>query len=166
MAAEKGCIACGGLMELIESKELASGMVVTIEDASKRVAGDRWLVKIRCEATIPVPQECIDEQVEEDDSLKAAVLARLGERLAFAVSKERNFVDDREKEAVLAGLVENVRKNMLTYLANPLFPARLFASHYEEERANCLVERHYQALPQVEDEEEGPADFSALFRKE
>ncbi|MEW6593299.1 MAG: hypothetical protein AB1413_00345 [Thermodesulfobacteriota bacterium] len=153
-------------MELVERRELASGMVVAIHDLSKPVAGDRWLVKIRCEATIPVPQECIDQQVEEDGSLKAAVLARLGEQLTFAVSKERNFVDDREKEAVLAGLVANVRENILAYLANPLFPARLFASHYEETRANCLVERHYQALTQTDEEDEGPADFSALFRKE
>ncbi|HSR36168.1 MAG TPA: hypothetical protein VLL73_03225 [Desulfurivibrionaceae bacterium] len=153
-------------MECIEHKELPSGMVVTIHDVSKQVAGDRWLVKIRCEATIPVPQECVDEQVEEDATLKAAVLAKMGERLTFVVSKERNFVDDREKDEVLAGMVANVRENMLSYLANPLFPARLFASHYEEERANCLVERHYQALPQADDEEDGPADFSALFRKE
>lgn len=153
-------------MDLIERQELAGGMVVTIYDQSKPMATDRWLVKIRCEVTVPLPQQCVDDLDEEDSSLKAAVLAQLGERLTFAVFKERNFVDDREKATVLAGLVASVRENVLVYLANPQFPARLFASHYQEERANCLIKRHYQALPQAEDEEEGPADFSALFRKE
>ncbi len=152
-------------MELIERIEPADGMVVTIHDESKRVAGDRWLVKIRCEATMPLPRSCVEALVEEDGALKAAVLARLGDRLTFAVVKERNFIDAREKEAVLTGLVDNVRQNVLGYLASPNFPGRLFANRYAKLRESCLLERHYQGLPKADEEEPGPADFSALFRK-
>ncbi len=154
-----------GTMGLIERQELASGMVVTLHDVSKAVVGDRWLVKIRCEATVPLPRACVDELVEEDAALKAAVLARLGDTLTFAVFKERNFVADPDKAAVLAGLVANVRENVLGYLASPLFPARLFASRYAELRESCVVERHYQGLPARDEEDEGPTDFSALFRE-
>jgi hypothetical protein len=151
-------------MELIERRELAGGMVVMIHDESKPVAGDRWLVRIRCEATMPLPLECARDLREEDPDLKAMVLARLGETLAFVAVKERNFIDDREKEGILAGMVESVRQNVLTYLMSPRFPARLFASRYAELRANCLIERQYLGLPAAHDEDEGPADFSALFR--
>lgn len=153
-------------MELIERQELAGGMVVLIHDESKPIVGDRWLVRIRCEVTLPLPLECIRDLHEEDAALKAAVLDRLGGVLTFVVVKERNFIDDREKAAVLAGMVESVRENVLVYLASPRFPARLFASRYTELRANCLTERHYQELPGGGEEEQGPADFSALFRGE
>ena len=152
-------------MELMEQQEIADGILVTIHDHSKRVAADRWLVKIRCEATVPLPAACVDDLVEEDAGLKAMVLARLGDRLTFAVVKERNFIDAREKEAVLAGLVANVRENVLGYLVSPQFPARLFAGRYAELRQGCVVERHYQGLSARDEEDEGPADFSDLFRK-
>lgn len=152
-------------MELIEQQEIAGGIVVTIHDQSKRVAADRWLVKIRCEATVPLPAACVGDLVEEDAELKAMVLARLGDRLSLVVVKERNFIDAQEKEAVLAGLVANVRENVLGYLASPQFPARLFASRYAELRESCVVERHYQGLSVKDEEDEGPTDFSALFRE-
>lgn len=152
-------------MALIEEQKLAGGMVVTIHDESRRLAADRWLVKIRCEVTLPLPAECLCDLAEEDIGLKAAVLSKLGDSLSFLVVRERNFIDAQEKAAVVAGMVASVRENMVGYLANPHFPARLFARRYRELRESCLVERHYHGLAAAHDEDGGPADFSAIFRK-
>ncbi len=151
-------------MEKLEERRLANGLAVAVWDLSKKIAGDRWLVKIHCQTLIPVAEEFFLRLQEADSGLLEEVRARMGEQVAFDVIKERNFVDEAEKDAILKAMVEQVSGNMVRYLANPKFPEKFFSSKYEELRKACLVERHYRAQGE-EDEEEGPADFSSCFRE-
>lgn len=151
-------------MKILEEEVLSSGMRVALFDESCPVVGDRWLVKVRCEASIGLVPEWGRDIAETDAPLRHEVLARLGPSLIFTVRKERNFVDDRDKETVLAELVRAIRQHMVGYLELPHFPRKLFAKQYAAMRANCLIERQRGVVTRSEMEDEGPADFSSLFR--
>ncbi|MGV1098757.1 hypothetical protein ACUUL3_05030 [Thiovibrio sp. JS02] len=151
-------------MEILEERRLANGLTVTVYDRSKKIAGDRWLVKILCEAKFPVDDDFFARPAEPDRQLLAEVRARMAGVVTFAVVKERNFIDDAEREPTLNAMVEQVAANMVEYFANPKFPEKLFFRKYEELRQACLIERHYRRGAVVPEDDEGPADFSACFR--
>lgn len=149
-------------MHIIEKKKLSNGMALIVRDKSRKVAGDRWNVKVNCEAAIPVAQERF-HGVQEDADLLERIRARMGDTLVFSVTKERHFVAEDEKEAVLARLVRQLFDNAASYIDRPDFPEKLFAARYEDARKYCLL---VSRMPPVDsgDEDEGPADFSACFR--
>ena len=152
------------IMEILEERQLANGLTVTVYDQSKKIAGDRWLVKICCEARIPVSEDFFSRHPESDPKVLAEVQAKMDGHVTFTVSKERNFVDDAEKEGILSAMVEQVSAHMVDYLANPKFPEKLFFSKYQELKQTCLVDRQYRMNAVVDEDDEGPADFSACFK--
>lgn len=150
-------------MTLLEESSLANGLQLSFHDHSRPLAGDRWLVELCCTAEYPLTTELIGELVEPDAELRAAVLDRLGERLAFTLRRRRRFIDEREKEQVLAALLAGVREHLLSYMAKPDFPARLFRDTCRRLREECRLARQQAAVAGEEPDDDGPADFSALF---
>lgn len=151
-------------MSFLEEKKLANGLQLSFHDHSRPLAGDRWLVELRCTAEYPLSADLIGELVEPDAELKAAMVQRLGDSLEFTVRHHRQFVDQREKDQVLTAMLARVKEHLLNYMAKPDFPARLFQDTCRRLREECLLARHQGAMADQEPEEEGPADFSALFR--
>lgn len=154
-------------MEILEQRKLDNTMTVTVYDQSKKMAGDRWLIKIICEAELPVDEEFFARVDEADLALQAEVREAMGGSLTFAVTKERTFVAESEREALVERMVAEIMTNMLDYLNRPDFPERLFARKYVEIREACATARHYRSLAEAEkdgDDDEGPADFSACFK--
>lgn len=150
-------------MKQIEQRKLANGFVLTVNDYSRVVAADRWLVKIRCEIEIPVREDFFAALAEQDPELLGEVRAQMGGVLVFASEQERNFIDASEKDRVRQDLVEQMLAPLHAYLANPKFPAKLFNKRYTELKNRCLAERHYRQQRVSDDDDEGPADFSACF---
>jgi len=151
-------------MEIIDEQQLANGMTVKVYDQSKKIAGDRWLVKIFCEATIPVAEDFFSRLAEADTALLSAVREKMAGFMSFGVAKEKNFIDAAEKDSALRAMVEQVSANMLAYLANQKFPEKLFVRRYEELKAACQIERYYSSISAAEDDDDGPADFSSCFK--
>ena len=154
-------------MDIIEQCRLENNMTLTVSDQSKKMAGDRWLVRIVCEARIPVGEEFFSRMVEEDYALQTEVREAMAGALSFSVVKERTFVADAERAALVELMVAEIMANMLTYLNRPEFPERLFARKYEKVREACSTARHYRSLKDEDrdgDDDEGPADFSACFK--
>lgn len=153
-------------MTLLEETTLANGLRLSFRDFSRLLAGDRWLVELRCEVLYPLTDELPAPQPEEPDSeLRAAILARLGDTLRFQIRRTRNFVDQRERDEVLGQLLASVKAHMLAYFAAPAFPARLYQDSWRRLRQECLCElRRRQGTRPETDDDEGPADFSALFK--
>lgn len=151
-------------MEVIEQRKLKNGMELTVFDHSKRVAGDRWYLKISCEAEVLVPEDFFAMVSEADPELLAAVRSKMDSKLTFVVTKERNFIDEAEKDALLAQMLEQASVNMIAYLENPNFPMQLFKKKYVELREACVVERNYDRLSQKPADDDEPADFSACFK--
>lgn len=149
--------------KLINQQQLPNGIVLSIYDRSQPVAGDRWLIKIECEAALPLREEFFREIKEEDTELLGAIRQKLGETLVFSVVKERNFIAGDAADSAREELVGQVRDNMADYLKKPSFPKKLFAKRYAEVKKICLFAQHAKQTEELADDD-GPADFSACFK--
>ncbi|MCK5340802.1 MAG: hypothetical protein KAJ60_06985, partial [Desulfobulbaceae bacterium] len=68
-----------GNRELLEEKQLTNGMLLTVFDQSKKIAGDRWNISLVCETTIPKAMltDFIDRQENVVDDEKQYILSRI-----------------------------------------------------------------------------------------
>ncbi|MDF1615303.1 hypothetical protein [Desulfurivibrio dismutans] len=151
-------------MILMEESTLANGLQLAFYDKSRRLAGDRWLVELQCTAEYPVTATLTAEFTEPDEELRAEVLTRLGEKLEFTVNRTRHFIDEHEKEQALAELSSRLQEHVLAYFARPDFPRRLLLDACGKLREECRLSRLRSREQPEADDDEGPADFSHLFR--
>ncbi len=154
-------------MEIIEQRSLANNMTLTVYDQSKKMAGDRWLIKIICEAELPVGEEFFSRMPETDLALQAEVREAMAGSVKFSATKERTFIAETERASLVELMVADILTNMVTYMNRPEFPEKLFARKYEEIRLACSTARHYRSLPDEDrdgNDDVGPADFSACFK--
>lgn len=155
--------------KLIEKRHLENGVTLYCYDASRKIAGDRWYIQLRCEAVIPVKEEFFQKYGEKDENvapeMKSAIRRMLGDNITFDMIKERHFVDKKDKNDVMAELLGHVMDHMLSYLDKPLFPQRLLDCRYEECKQRCLLEERQRSIeePDKDDDDDGPADFSSCF---
>jgi len=148
--------------QLIKKEQLANGMVLSVYDKSRKIAGDRWFVKIDCVASIPLPQDAIARKLDTLE-LRECIQNEFGGNLVFSVSKERNFISADDKDLIIAQSVSQVFDNMAGYINNQKFKQRLFDIKYKDAKNHCL---HQAAIRKAEEEKniEEPADFSACFK--
>jgi len=154
-------------MNIIEQRSLENNMTLTVYNQSKKMAGDRWLIKIICEAELPVGEEFFSRLSETDLALQAEVREAMAGSVKFSATKERTFIAETERASLVELMVADILTNMVTYMNRPEFPEKLFARKYEELRTACSTARHYRGLPDEEhdgDADDGPADFSACFK--
>ncbi|MFH7320968.1 hypothetical protein ACHHRT_10225 [Desulfurivibrio sp. D14AmB] len=152
-------------MTLLEQTALANGLQLSFYDASRPLAGDRWLVELRCEVLCPVTDQLSAGQpTEADPELRAAILERLGDQLRLQVSRTRNFIDQHERVQVLEQLLAALKAHVLDYFAKPTFPDRLYQESWRRLRQECLNDLNRRQLAAETDDDQGPSDFSALFR--
>ena len=154
-------------MDIIEQRSLENNMRLTVYDQSKKMAGDRWLIKIICEAELPVDEAFFSRVDEADLALQAEIREKMAGSVKFSATKERTFIAETERAALVELMVADILTNMVTYLNKPGFPEKLFARKYEEIRLACSTARHYRSLPDEDrdgDADDGPADFSSCFK--
>ncbi len=149
--------------KLIKQQRLQNNIILSIYDHSHRVAGDRWLIKIECEAVLPVFDGYFAEVEDEDAELLGTIRKELREALVFSVMKERNFIAEAEAIDARDELVDQVYENMAEYLKRPAFPKKLFVKRFEEVRNSCLLAQRVKYKDEPEDDD-SPADFSACFK--
>ena len=115
----------------LEDEQLANGVVVRFYDESRRVAGDRWQVKVRYDAGVSV-SETFWSLVSEEPEVIEEIHAALGTEIVLTNVNERNFIAAEEKEALVSEIVSRARKNIFGYLADPGFPERYFKRRFKE----------------------------------
>ena len=148
--------------KLIETKTLDNGVKVSLYDFCKPVAADRWYVKILCRIIVDLPVEKLTES-DLDDDMKTAFKEHYNKGLVHEFIKERNFVDEQDKDDVVSGIISQVNENSLRYVANPVFAENLFRQKVEEFTQEQHV-RQQLGLGQDEEDDDGPADFSSCFQ--
>lgn len=151
---------------IIAEKKIRDGIAITFFDRSRKIAGDRWLVELVGEVEVPVA-ECFWTAVDErDEDLLNCVRKELGDRLTFSLSRVRNFVDHEDKQKILDEMVRRFEENIMQYLDTPNFSEKLFVKQYKEVKEKCIATGYHPQPPgpSEEDEEQGPADFSHLFK--
>jgi hypothetical protein len=149
----------------IADKKTRDGISITFYDRSREIVGDRWQVELTGEVEIPVSETFWAAVSENDGDLLDCVRKKIGNQIHFSVSRIRNFVDQAEKQPLLDEMVRRFEENIMHYLDSPNFTQKLFVKYFNEAREKCLFEGYRTPEPdQPEDEDQGPADFSRLFK--
>lgn len=147
---------------ILLTRKLPNGIRVTFYDMSKRLAADRWLVKVRCEAVLALAPE--DYGIIDDLELLDALKQKFAGGVTHTIVRERNFIDEREKDAICQELLSQLEENAFVYLGGERFPASLLEKKIGDFRKEFELERKRSAVAGAVDEDDGPADFSACFR--
>jgi len=132
-------------MELIEAIHLPNGLVLTINDLSRRIAADTVKVEVSFQAKVHVQKSFF---ASADDYLKLTKF--FGEELTYEHKLERSFVSDAEEASVRNELLETFKKNSLHYLSSPNFARKMTLSVLREIKQNPFK---YQAAPPPEQAE-------------
>lgn len=150
------------LNDPIRSENLKNNINVAIYDLSKRIAGDRWFIRICCVATLPMTDTLLN-QLTETGEVAAAFKKRYADGLTLEVVKERNFVDEQVKDDVVQQIMDQISENSLNYMNIDAFPHKLLRSEFEKFKIEYFCRREIEETDD-QDEEDGPADFSGCFK--
>ena len=143
-------------------KELANGMTATYLDESKKLAADRWLVKLRCRIAIPLQGWMLDDMTG-DDPQTLFCREQFDGCLAHEIVMERNFIGATDKERVMADIIERLEDTVLGYLSKEAFIRQLFTVRIAEFTQRYAQQGWIERLEENENISE-PTDFSACFR--
>jgi len=127
--------------KIIDQQLLENGIKLFMYDRSRVTAGDRWQVALECKAYIPVDESFWDMVGDEDPQLLQDIKKILGDRMEFVTTRQRNFIDAKEYETVLQGMVQQVSDSILEYMKKPHFPREFFKKQYREAHQNLLIRK-------------------------
>lgn len=117
---------------LIASIPLENGLTLEIKDYSRKVAADRWLIKLVARMEISVTDTGFSDKLPQPaplDQLKA----KLGDRIYHEYKVERNFVDGAVKESVLDHMLAGVLTKK-AYYSHPDFGPRCIIKEFVNRR--------------------------------
>jgi len=143
-------------------RKLANGMTVSYRDQSKKLAGDRWLVRCRCRVSLPL-SGWMDQELSGDDPQTVFCREQFGGALAHEMVMERTFIDAADRETVLAELMRSFEENLEGYLARDTFVRQLFAVQ-RQEFAQRYAEQGWGKEEEGGEPPPEPDDFAACFR--
>lgn len=149
--------------KLIEAKTLANGVKISLFDFCKPMATDRWYVKILCRLELAVSADMLVGS-GLDSAGQAAFNDRYAGVLVHEFAKERNFVDEKVKDEVVAAIITQLNENSLSYVANPVFADNLFRQKVEQFAQELQVRNGMASVPDELQDDDGPADFSSCFQ--
>ena len=126
--------------KLIKTLDLKNGLRLKIYDASRILAGDRWLVALIARMEIPVAEVLgkNDQRTKENsDDIKN----KLGESVTYEQKRERIFVDIAERESVFKGMCDTFLDSSLDYLSRETFPNHYILKKYKEQIKKASLSR-------------------------
>lgn len=144
-------------MKLVEEIPLSNNLTVEVWDKSRPIAADTTKVELYARTRVPLkPSYFVKEEHFE------LVKRIFGNELVYEHTKERTFVNNRDKEAVFQELLRTLKRDVLPYLAKPSFPGSFALSKYwdiEKNRYKYTSFFQEESSSEGEDEEEGREIF-------
>jgi len=135
-----------------------NGVRLTVVDLSRKIAGDRWQVKIIC--NVSIVRRKIDFCIVERE------LAETADEACWPLKqlvRQRNFVDGEERIEVCNELLRQLKTTVFPYLKSDSFVDRLLDRSFP--RKNLTLKEKDEGNPFEDlDKDDGPADFSCLFK--
>ena len=117
--------------KLIKTIDLENGLELKLYDASRKLAGDRWLVSLIARIEIPTNKLLLKEDgsplLNIDEVRKA-----LGEKLLFEQKREKIFIDEKEKDEVMKEIQDFFLSSSLSYFSHPDFPKKYVLKKFNE----------------------------------
>jgi hypothetical protein len=105
-------------LKLVEKIDLPNNLVLEFHDYSRQVAGDRWLVGLLVRIPIGISEEDFADRPQE---LYKDFLKEQGAVINFELKKERNFIDEKEKDQLLSQMLNEVKEYALSYMGHKSF---------------------------------------------
>jgi hypothetical protein len=109
--------------KLVRTMELTNGLGLDFYDISRKLAGDRWYVGFIAQIDIALTdllssdQQLLDHSVDE-------VRAVLGETVSFQQKRDRHYIDEQDRDALLRELMDSFAETTLDYFSHPDFPGK------------------------------------------
>jgi hypothetical protein len=101
----------------LESYELPNGLTADVYDYSRKLAGDRWLVGLIIRIDVEVRESDFD-RFENGKELFEKFKEENGSSVTFEMTKERNFIDQQEKDKIFAELLKSIKENTMKYMGH------------------------------------------------
>jgi len=118
---------------LIKTIELRNGLKLDFYDISRKLAGDRWYVGMIARIDIALTESLLTNQQLLNYSVEE-IRNALGEAVCFQQKRERHYIDEREKDALLHGLMDSFIKSTLNYFSQPDFPEKFVLKEFRVHR--------------------------------
>lgn len=126
-------------MRLVENIALPNGLEIEIYDYSRKVAGDRWFVGFMARVPVEVKEEHFLNALR-NDSQYASQLSELfdefkdkhGAVTYFEIKKERNFIDQKERDGLWENIFNNFKTHVLNYMKHKDFEQRFMNRRIKE----------------------------------
>jgi hypothetical protein len=115
---------------LIKTMELSNGLKLDLYDISRKLAGDRWYVGMIARIDIPLTDSLLTNQLSSTYSVKE-IRNALGEAVRFEQKRERHYIDELKKDALLHGLMDSFIKSTLNYFSHPDFPGKYVRKEFQ-----------------------------------
>jgi hypothetical protein len=115
---------------LIKTMELNNGLKLAVYDISRKLAGDRWYVGMIALIDVPLTDSLLTNQQLSNYSVEK-IRNAMGEVVRFQQKRERHYIDEREKDALLHGLMDSFIKNTLNYFSHPDFPGKYVLKEFK-----------------------------------
>jgi hypothetical protein len=111
---------------------LDNQLTLSLFDASRKIAGDRWRVEIVLQIDVPVSEAWFSTNPPPAtlDELKQV----LGESVRFEYRDQRTFVDTSEKDKLLAKMQVDLLAMAPRYYGHPEFAPRLLTKTFLKKR--------------------------------
>ena len=115
---------------LMKTIQLSNGLDLDFYDISRKLAGDRWYVGMIVQIDIPLTDLLLTNQQLSGYSVEE-IRKALGESVRFQQKRERHYIDEREKDALLKGLMDSFIKSTLNYFSHPDFPGNYVLKEFK-----------------------------------
>jgi hypothetical protein len=115
---------------LLRKIDLECGLKLEIHNISRKLAGDRWYVGFIGRVEIPITFLADYADSHEVDILKIKDL--LGETVRFEQKRDRHYIDEKKKDALLNGLIDDFLKSTLTYFSEKDFAEKYAFKAYKK----------------------------------
>ena len=117
--------------KLIRTDTLGNNLKLELYDASRKIAGGRWLVSLVAKIDIPINDSILPIDGEPDTDI-IEIRKALGESVCFKLTRNRNFIAATQKEATLQDLIESFLSISSSYLSHKDFPKKFIAKEYKK----------------------------------
>ena len=117
--------------EPVDTLILPNNLELRIYDRSRKLAGDRWYVKVMMEIPVPLTPEIL-ERLTPDKDLAAEFVREKGNPFPYRYSKARHFIDEKEKDRAFQELKEDFLRTNWNYVGSSRFAFLAVAKAFKE----------------------------------
>ena len=121
---------------VINQIKLDNGQTLVIEDLSRKIGADAYVVILKASMSIAVEPALFSPDLFSSDQLNGIqiddIIAKLGQHVTYEYKVERNMIMDHEKDLVFEALLQAFLDNLKDYLEKPSFPGKLVLKQYRD----------------------------------